>query len=173
MRGLVFALAVAPLGALALPSDQPAAPAKTQAAPADRSSEAFGPKRLRLARSLGLAVALDLEEDQAGQMRALMAKYDARCRPLRRRHLEASRLVRRIAHGERATASVTDAAVREALDLEAQIGQVHREMFEELSSGLSPRQRARAAVFFAAFRDRFGVEAESGRAGAARRGERK
>jgi hypothetical protein len=81
--------------------------------------------------------------------------------------------VRRIARGERATASVTDAAVREALDLEAQIGQVHREMFEELSRGLSPRQRARAAVFFAAFRDRFGVEAESGRAGAARRGERK
>jgi hypothetical protein len=167
MRGLALALALVPLGALAIPSEQPTARADARAgtAPDHPAAAAFSESRLRLTRSLGLAVALDLDEDQAGRMRNLMAKYDVRCQALRRRHLEASRLVRRVAGGERATPDATDRAIREALDLEAQIGQVHREMFEELSNGLSPRQRARAAVFFAAFRDRFGVEAET-RAGA-------
>lgn len=150
MRRFILALAIIPCGAMAGPAAHPIG----EPAPSEIVEQ-----RVRLTRSLGLAETLHLDEVQAGKMRALMARFDARCQPLRRRHQEVKGFVRRVANGERATVAQTEGAIRDLFDLEAQIHQVHREMFEEISKDLSPRESARAAVFLAVFRERFGVPA--------------
>lgn len=148
MMRLALALALVPLAAaIACPKGSPGEPT---------GSFRFE-ERVRLTRLLGLAEALNLDDVEAAKMRDLMAKYDARCQAQRRRHYSLAQSVRRIANGEPAAPVQANAAIRNLFDLEAEVHQVHREMFDEISKGLSPQQRARAAVFLASFRERFGV----------------
>jgi hypothetical protein len=51
-----------------------------------------------------------------------------------------------------------DAAVQRVFDARGAVLAIDREMFAALSKGMPPEQVARMALFFAQFRQRFGME---------------
>jgi hypothetical protein len=115
-------------------------------------------KRLRLARSLGLADALDLDEAGTARMNAAMAPFDAR----RKAVLDGIRAdlgtLRQAARGSGATIAVVDAAVQRIFEARQASLAIDKEMFAALSKDLPPEKVARLALFFGKFRQRFGME---------------
>jgi hypothetical protein len=129
----------------------------------DHAKEHWGhmEKRMRLARALGLAEALDLDEAQATKMNQIMVSFDARRKPLFEGMRDSMKVLRESAHakpGKGATASTppttqaVDQAVAGIFDAREKLQAVDREMYQALSKGLGPEQRARMVLFFARFR---------------------
>lgn len=126
-------------------------------------------RRLRLARSLGLAEALDLDEAGTARLNAIMAPFDARKRALLGAVREDVRTLRQAArHGDPRTLGAVDGAVQRLFDARAAVLAIDREMFAAVAKDLPPGQVARAALFFAQFRQRFGMELPDARGGGAR-----
>ncbi len=96
MKKLTLMLALAP--ALALAAQQQGAQQRGQDGDTPARQEQVQ-KRMRLARTLGLAEALDLDEAGALKMRDLIAKYDDRRTPLRKQVRDAVRTLRDAAQG--------------------------------------------------------------------------
>ncbi|MGA8892050.1 MAG: hypothetical protein WB493_10810 [Anaeromyxobacteraceae bacterium] len=116
-------------------------------------------KRMRLARTLGLAEALDLDEAGTARLNAAMAPFDARRRAILEGVRTDVRTLRQAARrGDPKALAGVDAAVQRLFDARAAIVGVDREMFAALSKDLPPEQVARAALFLAQFRQRFGAE---------------
>ena len=123
-------------------------------------------RRLRMARSLGLAEALDLDEAGTARLNAVMAPFDARKRAL----LGAIRgdvhtLKQAARRGDPKTLAEVDAAVQRLFEARAAVLAIDQEMFAAVSKGMPPGQVARAALFFAQFRQRFGMEMPGARGG--------
>jgi hypothetical protein len=114
-------------------------------------------RRLRMARSLGLAEALDLDEAGTARLNAIMAPYDARRKALLEGLMVDLRTVRQVARGRGKPGDV-DGAVARIFDARARSLELDREMFAALSKDMPPAQVARMALFFARFRQRFGME---------------
>ncbi|HQR30986.1 MAG TPA: hypothetical protein PLL32_11295, partial [Anaeromyxobacteraceae bacterium] len=114
-------------------------------------------RRLRLARSLGLAEALDLDEAGTARLAAVMAPFDARRKAVLDGLSADLRTIRQAARGKGRLAEV-DGAVQRVFEARAQLLAIDREMFQALSKGMPPDQVARMALFFARFRQRFGME---------------
>lgn len=150
MKKLVLALAVLPLAALAAPPGPPSQPE------ADARFEQME-KRMRLARSIGVAETLGLDENQAVKMNAEMARFDAQRKPLMRQVHDSMQVLRRAAGGDTAALGGVDQAVTAIFDARARIQAVDREMFQAISKGLAPEKKAKLAVFFAHFAGRFGA----------------
>lgn len=126
-------------------------------------------RRLRLARSLGLAEALDLDEAGTARLNAIMAPFDARKRALLGAVREDVRTLRQAARrGDPQTLAAVDGAVQRLFDARAAVLAIDREMFAAVAKDLPPGQVARAALFFAQFRQRFGMELPDARGGGAR-----
>ncbi len=151
MKKLILILAALPFAALAQGGRGPGAPADASAR-FERME-----KRMRLARALGLAEALDLDEAQATKMQGVMAKYDGQRKPLMRQVHEGMQTLRKAASGDAAAQKQVDQAVSQVFDARAQMQKVDREMFQAIGKDLSPEKRARAAVFLARFAGRFGA----------------
>lgn len=116
-------------------------------------------RRIRLARSLGLAEALDLDEAATVRMNATMAPFDARRKALLEGIRANVRTLRQAAaQGDPKALSAVDASVQRLFEARASMLALDREMFAALSRGLPPEQVARMALFFARFRQRFGME---------------
>jgi hypothetical protein len=116
-------------------------------------------RRLRLARSLGLAEALDLDEAGTARLNAVMAPFDARRRALLEAVRGDVRTLRQAARrGDPKALADVDGAVRRVFEARATVLAIDREMFAALSKGMPPEQVARMALFFARFRQRFGME---------------
>ncbi len=132
--------------------------AQDEAAPPAQAQERIE-RRLRMARSLGLAEALDLDEAATARLNAVMAPYDARRKALLDGIRGDLRTLRQAARrgGPKALAGV-DAAVQRVFDARQVALSLDREMFAALSTGMPPGQVARMALFFARFRQRFGME---------------
>ena len=113
-------------------------------------------KRMKLARTLGLAEALDLDTAAALKLGETMGKFDDRRAPLRKQLRESGELLRRAAQGEKVSAAEVDQAIQKALDARAQIQAINREMVGAVTSGLTPEKKARAVIFLAKFQRRFG-----------------
>jgi Spy/CpxP family protein refolding chaperone len=111
-------------------------------------------KRLRVARAVGLAEALDLDEAGALRVRDILAKYDDQRAPLREQLRGGIKTVRDAAHGDPAAAAQVDAALQRTRDARAKLQQLDAKMLDEIAKGFTPERKARAAVFLATFRHR-------------------
>jgi hypothetical protein len=109
---------------------------------------------MRLAWTLGLAEALDLNDAEALKVREVMGRFDERRAPLQRQVREGMALLHRAATGDQAAQKDVDAAVKGVFDARAQTQTLDREMFQAVTKDMSPERRAKAAVFFARFQGR-------------------
>jgi Heavy-metal resistance len=150
MKRLTLMLALAP--ALALAAPQQAAQGRGAAGNQDRTEQVQ--KRMRLARTLGLAEVLDLDEAGALKLRDVMARYDDRRAPLRKQVRDATRTLRDAAQGDQAAAANVDAALKSLREAHAQLQTLNAELFQQMTQGLPPQKKARAALFLARFRER-------------------
>jgi hypothetical protein len=113
-------------------------------------------KRMRLARAIGLAEALDLDDAAALRMRDVLARYDEKRAPLRKQVSESMHVLRDAAHGDQAALGQVDQALSRAREARAQLYQLDGQMFDDIAKGLSPDRKAKAALFLATFRHRAG-----------------
>jgi len=150
MRKLILALALFP----ALAAAQPAPLRPTGAAAADGTRRDERQRRMRLERALGLAEALDLDEQGALKLRSTLARHDERRAPVERDVAEAVRTLRAAAAGEGVGAAQVDAAVQRLHDGRERLARLDVELLAELTSGVTPDRKARAALFLARFRPR-------------------
>jgi hypothetical protein len=153
-----------PLAALAQGGQQGAG-----APPAQGNGAGYGPqggpgkkfdpqrmeKRMKLARTLGLAEALDLDAPAALKLGDTMAKFDERRAAVHKQLQESGQLLRRAAQGEKVPAADVDQAIQKALDARAQLLTINREMVGAVTKDLSPDKKARAVIFLAKFQRRF------------------
>jgi hypothetical protein len=153
MRKLLIALMVLPLAA----SDVARAEPRTTS-PGTQGDGRADPqavmKRLRLARTLGLAEALDLDTAQALKLGEAMDRFDARRAAVWHQAQDARDALRRAAQGEKVAAGDVDGAISKILDARAQSQALDKEMIQALTQGLSPERKARAVLFMGQFRQR-------------------
>src|SRR5689334_4845785 len=109
------------LPALAAAAPQP--PAPPAGAPEQGRNERLE-KRMRVARTVGLAEALDLDAQGALRVRDVLARYDERRAPLRDQLRSAVRIVRDAARGDQAAAAQLDPALQRARDARAKLQQL-------------------------------------------------
>lgn len=112
-------------------------------------------KRMRLARTLGLAEALDLDAPAALKLGDAIAKLDDRRVAAHKTMHESHEVLRRAAQGEKVSAAEVDQAIQKALDARTQIQAINRETVATVTQGLSPEKKARAVLFLAKFQHRF------------------
>ncbi len=113
-------------------------------------------KRMQLARTLGLAEALDLDATQALKLRDQLAKFDDRRLAAHKQLADSHDVLRRAAQGEKATAAEVDQAIARAFEARTQIDQIDRETVQSLGKDLTPEKRARAVLFLQRFHQRMG-----------------
>jgi hypothetical protein len=113
-------------------------------------------RRMRLARTLGLAEALDLEPADALRLGDLLAKTDEKRFALHQQLRDSNQTLRRAAAGERATPAEVDQAIQRVLTARGQLEQLDREAIQTLVKDLTPEKRARAVLFMEQFERRFG-----------------
>jgi hypothetical protein len=121
-------------------------------------------KRMRLARTLGLAEALDLDAPQALKLGETVSKFDDRRQAAHKQLFEAQQVLRRAAQGEKVAPAEVDQAIQKAFDARAQVQAIDREAFSAISKDLSPEKKARAVLFLAKFQNRFGPRGPAMRA---------
>lgn len=161
LLGTILAAAI-PLAAFPQGGPPPGAPAKGQAGATARGPGAWRgnpeamEKRMRLARTLGLAEALDLEPAAALKLGDTVGKFDARRLAAHRTLHDAQLVLRRAAQGEKVPAGDVDQAIQKSLDARAQLQAIDRETVQAVTQGMSPEQKARAVLFLARFQQRFG-----------------
>jgi len=112
-------------------------------------------RKMRLARALGLAEALDLEPQKALELSQQLEKIDAKRVPLRAQMRDSRDVLRHAADGEKVPAQDVDQAIQKGLDARAQMAQVDRESISAVTKGLNPDQKARAVLFLDRFQRRF------------------
>jgi hypothetical protein len=156
MKKLTAILALLPAVALAAPQGPPArgAGAGQGAGPDDPARMERMQKRVRLARTLGLAEALDLDDAGAIRARDVMAKFDERRAPLRKQVADNVRVLQDAARGDKDAGAKVDQAVQHLREARTQLQALKSEMFQQLSQGLSPQKKAKAALFLATFHAR-------------------
>ncbi|GEJ57735.1 periplasmic heavy metal sensor [Anaeromyxobacter diazotrophicus] len=155
IREAVAVLAVMlPLGALAQGGPGGPGPMRGGGGPGDGTRIAG--QRMRMARTLGLAEALGLDEAQALALRQRTMKLDDRRAAALDRMREAHATLRRAASGEKVAAADVDKAIASDLDARAELSALDRELVGAVTKDLPPEKRARAALFLARFDDRFG-----------------
>jgi hypothetical protein len=147
--------AVIPLAALAQGAPQGAPQGTAAGANGPRFNPERMEKRMRLARTLGLAEALDLDAPAALKLGDTIAKFDDRRVAAHRQMRDAREVLRRAAGGEKVAATDVDGAIQKALDARAQITAIDRETVAAVTQGLTPEKKARAVLFLAKFQHRF------------------
>jgi hypothetical protein len=113
-------------------------------------------KRARLALTLGLAVALDLDDAQALKLGDTVAKFADRRRAIHEQLHDAHQTLRRAAQGEKVAGPEVDQAIAKVLDARAQIQAIDRELVGSVTKDLAPDKKARAILFLDRFQRRFG-----------------
>lgn len=157
----------APLAALALGAFAPglaraAPPASPGPGPAgvdDATRQQHWQQRMRLARTLGLSEALDLDDAATLRARDAFAKHDERAAPIQKTLRDGMRVLRDAARGDQAAAGQVDSALQKVREARTQLHGLDQELLGQLTQGLSPQKKARAALFLARF------DARAGRAG--------
>ncbi len=153
MRKTLIALMVLPVVALAQGTNK----SSPQAGQPGQPDQARVEKRMRLARTLGMAEVLDLDTPQALKLGETLARFDDRRKAARKQAADATDVLRNAARGTgnaKPTAADVDGAVTRLLDARAQLQSIDRDMLQAITKDLSPEQKARAALFLGRFRDR-------------------
>jgi hypothetical protein len=148
---------VLPLAGLAQPGPGPAQNGQQnqQQARPRRDPERME-KRMRLARTLGLAEALDLDAPQALKLGETIGQFDARRVAAHKQLRDARDVLRRAAKGEKVAPADVDQAIQRSLEARAQLHAVDRDLVAAVTKDLSPEQKARAVLFLSKFQRRFG-----------------
>jgi hypothetical protein len=107
------------------------------------------PKRARLMRTLAIADALELDDAATLKLRDRLARFEDRRAPIQSQLLEQTVVLRRAARGDATAFAQVDGAIQKVLSLRSQLDQLDRELFTELSAGLSPQKKARLALAMA------------------------
>ncbi|HUK66796.1 MAG TPA: hypothetical protein VLV17_08195 [Anaeromyxobacteraceae bacterium] len=147
MKALALLILMLPAFALAAPQG-PAGQGDQSGAHMERMH-----KRMRLALMLGLAEALDLDDTAVLRARDVLSRYDAKVMPLRKQLRDGFRILRDAAGGDSAAASQVDATLKNLRDTREKLQNATMDMFQELTQGLSPEKKARAAVFLVHFQE--------------------
>jgi hypothetical protein len=113
-------------------------------------------KRARLALTLGLATALDLDDAQALRLSDTIGKFSERRRAVHEQVRDARQTLRKAAQGEKVAAADVDQAIAKTLDGRAQVQALDRELVTAVTKDLSPEKKARAVLFLSRFERRFG-----------------
>jgi len=127
-------------------------------------------RRAKLALTLGLAEALDLDDAQALKLRDAVEKFHQKREPLHGQMREAMQVLRRAADGEQADAAAVDQALARLLDLRAQAQVADRELVQAVTRDQPPAKKARAVLFLTRFQHR--MEERMGPMGRGARGGR-
>ncbi len=157
-----FALAVLaalPLAALAAPPPGPPGPGggPGMGPPADAGERLeHMQKRMRVARAIGLAEALDLDAAQATKLAETLEKLDQKRQPAHKQQGEAMKVLRDAARGDKDAQAKVDEAVKKVFEAREKLQAVDRETYDAVAKGLPPEKRARAAIFLGRFQQRFG-----------------
>ncbi len=161
VKKLTIALAVLtalPLAALAAPPADAPSGGKAGFGPPAGAEErlALAQKRMRVARAVGLAEALDLDAAGATRLAETLDRFDQKRRSAQKQQHEAMQVLHQAARGDKEAESKVDDAVKKVFEARSQLATVDRETFDAVAKGLSPEKRARAAVFLGHFQQRFG-----------------
>jgi hypothetical protein len=175
MRNRILAAALAaalPLAGLAQAAKPPPAPQQGQGTGqgGPRGDPERREKRMRLARTLGLAEALDLDAAQALKLGEAVSKFDERRLAAHRQARDARQVLRRAAQGESVSAAEVDQAISRVLEARTHIQAVDREIVATVTKDLTPEKKARAVLFLSKFQRRFGAEMGHGHGGKGRGG---
>ena len=157
MKKLTLMMALLPGLVLAAPPTPPARGAQAAgpaAGPDDARHLAQMQKRMRIARTLGLTEALDLDDAGAMRARDVLARFDERRAPLRKQVRDNVRILRDAARGDKEAVPQVDAALQRLRDARNQLQSLNSEMLQQVTQGLSPEKKARAALFLARFQER-------------------
>ena len=112
-------------------------------------------KRMKLARTLGLAEALDLDAPAALKLGETIGKFDDRRIAAHKQLRDSRDVLRRAAQGEKVAAAEVDQAIQKALDARAQLQTVDREVVATVTKDLTPEKKARAVLFLSKFQRHF------------------
>jgi hypothetical protein len=113
-------------------------------------------RRARLALTLGLATALDLDEAHALRLGDTVAKFTDRRRAVHEQLRDARQTLERAAQGEKVSGQEVDQAIAKILDGRAQIQAIDRELVQAVTKDLPPDKKARAVLFLGKFQRHFG-----------------
>jgi hypothetical protein len=122
-------------------------------------------RRMRLARTLGLAEALDLDPAQALKLGEQVAKFDEKRLAAHKQLREAHDALRRAASGEKVAPAEVDQAIQRTLAARTQLQAIDRDVVATVTKDLAPEKRARAVLFLERFQGHFGQGMGMGRAG--------
>jgi hypothetical protein len=106
-------------------------------------------KRARLMRTLAIADALELDDTATLKLRDRLANFEQTRAPIQAQLLEQTVVLRRAAKGDTTAFAQVDGAIQKVLALRGQLEQLDRQLFAELSAGLSPQKKARLALAMA------------------------
>ncbi|MGO8971028.1 MAG: hypothetical protein ACLQDQ_15830 [Myxococcaceae bacterium] len=106
-------------------------------------------KRAQLMRTLAIADALELDDAATLKLRTRLMHFEEKRAPIQREMLEETVLLRRAAKGDTTAFAQVDGAIQKVLALRAQLEQLDRDLFTELSAGLPPQKKARLALAMA------------------------
>ena len=168
MKTLAMLLALAPMlaSAQATPpaNAKPAAPVTTPGQPGqlDPAQMEKLQRRMKLALTLGLAEALQLDDAAALKLSGQIEKFTPRRMAAAQQMRDAVQLLRRSAQGEKVAAADVDGAITRLLDARAQMQAVDREVVTTVTKDLPAEKRARAVLFLAKFHQRVMKELRPG-----------
>ena len=158
MKTVLAALLVAlPLAAFAAPPTPPTPPPTPPRAehPPTPPTPPPPPERLertsRLSRVVGLAEELELTTAEALKLDEVMRKSDERRKPLREQVTESAKTLERAADGDAEALKQVDTAAQRIYEARVQLAALDKELYQALSQGLKPQQKAKMAVYFARY----------------------
>jgi hypothetical protein len=114
------------------------------------------PKRARLALTLGLAEALDLDEAQTLKLREVVDRFTQRRQPLMVQQHEAMQVLRDAATAEKADGAAVDQALARLQEARAQALAADKDFFAAVTKDLGAQKKARAALFLGRMHGRMG-----------------
>jgi hypothetical protein len=106
-------------------------------------------KRSRLMRTLAIADALELDDAATLKLRDRLTRFEEKRAPLHSQLMEQTVVLRRAAKGDTTAYAQVDSAIQRVLALRGQLEQLDRDLFTELSTGLTPQKKARLALAMA------------------------
>lgn len=115
-------------------------------------------QKLRLMYVVAISEALELSDAEALKLSDKLKGIEEKRRPLRQAMGEAMKSLRDAADGDQAALGQVDANVAKVLEGRAQMAAMDKDLFAQLSQGLTPQKRAKLALVLA----RMGHELKGG-----------
>jgi hypothetical protein len=106
-------------------------------------------QKLRLMYLVAISEALELSDAEALKLSDKLKAIEEKRRPLRQQMGEAMKSLRDAADGDQAALGQVDANVQRVLDGRAQMAAMDKDLFAQLSQGLTPQKRAKLALVLA------------------------